>query len=151
MPSSRARLFCFSVAGKSRELSSGRPGDRSVREDCRRCFFFGRELKPSDMARSPSPQTTYIYGAPPPVLTIKTNATIARTSPTATRHLPITRRNRRIITPSCIQRTYGTILHNLFVQDVIPQNAGDYPHCWSASHDHQNVTTEIGSSCTLSG
>lgn len=151
MPSSRARLFCFSVAGKSRELSSGRPGDRPAKGDSRRCFFFGRELKPSAMVNSPSPQTTYIYGDPPPVLAIKTNATNVRTNPTATRDGPITRRNRRIITPLCIQIAYSTILHNLSAQDVIPQNVGDYPHHWSGSHDHQNVTTKIGSSCTLSG
>ena len=81
MPSSQARLFCFSVAGKSRELSSGRLGDRPAKEDSRLCFFFCRALKPSAMADSPSPQITYIYGDPPPLLAIKQNATSVEVKP----------------------------------------------------------------------
>lgn len=105
-----ASLFCSLAAGESRRSSLVHPDNRLGRRDVRRCIgFFGRDLTPSVMVNTPRPQTT-IYGNLSLAFAIKKTAPNVVTSPTAMSGTLITRRERCIITPSCIQRANSTML-----------------------------------------
>jgi hypothetical protein len=102
MPNSRAKLFCLSVAGSSRQLPSSRLC--SLAKGDALFLLFGRNLMPNIRNSSPIPPTMKMGGDTRPSTTPKHTAPTIKTSPETSKGKPTTRRNKlasnRMIRPT---------------------------------------------------